>query len=62
MLQWKDTELLSEKTNKATTKRKQPRPIGLLPTETQIRSKDTDWDWGDGKKYSVQMEIKRNLG
>lgn len=33
---------LVKKTNKATTKRKQPRPICTLPTETQIRSKDTD--------------------
>ena len=31
--------------------------------ETKFRSKDTHrWKWGDGKSYSMQMEMKRKPG
>ena len=30
------------------------RPTSDLGTQT-------DWNWGDGKRYSMQMEIKRKL-
>ena len=28
---------------------------------TSVLGTHTDWKWGDGKRYSMQMEIKRKL-
>ena len=51
MLQPKDTGLLNGYKNKNNLHAVYKRPISDLGTHG-------DWKWGDGKRYSMQMEIK----
>ena len=62
VFQWKDIERLSEKTKQQQKEDNQDPHICCLQRLKSDLKTQTDWDWGDGKKYSVQMEIKRNLG
>ena len=54
MLQPKDIDWLNGYTKKTHIYAVYKRPTTDLGTHT-------DWKWGDGKRYSMQMEIKRKL-
>ena len=54
MLQPKDTGLLNDYKNKTHIYAVYRRPTSDLGTHT-------DWKWGDGKRYSIHVEIKRKL-
>ena len=54
MLQPKDTGSLNGYKNKTHKYAVYKRPTSDLGTHTA-------WKWGDGKRYSMQMEIKRKL-
>ena len=54
MLQPKDTSSLNEYKNKAHIYAVYKRPTSDLGTHA-------DWKCGDGKRYSMQMEITRKL-
>ena len=54
MLQPKDTDWLNGYKNKTHIYVVYKRPTSDLGT-------NTDWKWGDRKRYSMQMEIKRKL-
>ena len=54
MLQPKDKDWLNEYKNKSHIYAVYKRPTSDLGTHT-------DWKWGDGKRYSKQIEIKRKL-
>ena len=54
MLQPKDIDWLNGYKDKTHTYAVYKRPTSDLETHT-------DWKWGDGKRYSMQMEIKRKL-
>ena len=55
MLQPKDTLWLNGYENKTHIYAVYKRPTSDLGTHT-------DWKWGDGKRYSMQMEIKKKAG
>ena len=52
MLQTKDINWLNEYKNKTHIYAVYKRPTSVLETHT-------DWKWEDGKRYSMQVEIKR---
>ena len=53
MLQTKDIDWLNGYKNKTRIYAVYKRPTSDLGTHT-------DWKWGDGKRYSMQMEIKKS--
>ena len=55
MLQPKDTGSQNEYKNKAHI-------YAVYKTPTSDLGTHTDWKWGDGKRYSMQMEIKKKAG